>query len=287
MKTPLLYYTVALLFMVVSCNIINPAEKIPTYIQIDSVQLVSTVSGLHGSVSHKITDAWVYYERQLLGAFQLPARVPVLTEGRGQLQVVAGIWENGLSGTRVRNPFFTVDTFTFDPSPTQTIKHTPVFNYRTTDTPLVKYYVEGFEQGNSFVHKDGDTTLTKTNLPGEVFEGDWSAKVVLSDTTTSFESITSQEYLLPPGRECYMELNYKTEMPLLVRIEAFYGGSYIYSDVIGLNTKDNWTKIYINLTGFASTFQNAKFKIIIKGSLTDGVLSAKTFIDNFKIIYFN
>ena len=90
------------LFMLQGCNLVNPKEDIPTYISMDSVFLQSTVPVIHGSVSHKITDVWVYYNRELLGAYQLPARVPVIAKSRGQLQIVAGIWEDGLSGIRAK-----------------------------------------------------------------------------------------------------------------------------------------------------------------------------------------
>lgn len=287
MKTTLYALTFMLFCSMCACNMINPQEGIPTYIQIDSVKLLPTLSATHGSVSHKITDVWVYYNRQLMGAYELPARVPVLAEGKGQLQVIGGIWDNGLSGTRAKYPFFTVDTFTFDAQPTSVIQHTPLFNYRTTDTPSIKYYIEGFEQGNSFTKKNADTTFIKTNNPADVFEEDWASKVELNDSINSFESITTQEYLIPPNRECYMELNYKSDIPFMVRIEILYQGTYITSDVLGLNSKDNWTKIYINLKGFATTYQNAKFKIILKGSLPEDKHTSKTLIDNFKIVYFN
>lgn len=287
MKTTLNALLVLFILGYNACNIINPKEQVPTYIQINSVKLEPTVSATHGSVSHKITDVWVYYNLQLLGAYQLPAKVPVLANGKGQLQVIAGIWDNGLSGTRAKYPFFTVDTFTFDAKPGESVQHTPVFNYRTTEPTAIKYYIEGFEQGNSFSKKDGDTTFVKTSVPSEVFEDDWSAKAELNDSVTSFESITTQEYLIPPNRECYMELNYKSDIPFVVRIQMYYQGTNITSDVIGLNSKDYWNKIYINLKGFASTYQNASFKIILKGNLPSGMSSSKTFIDNFKIIYYN
>lgn len=287
MKTTLQAILFQLLYFFVSCNIVNPKEDIPTYIHIDSVRLSPTVPAVHGSVSHKITDVWVYYERELLGAYQLPARVPVLAKNKGQLQVIGGIWDNGLSGTRAKYPFFIVDTFTFNAKPTDTIQHIPVFTYRTTDTPSIKYFIEGFEQGNSFIKKGGDTTFAKTNNLADKFEGDWSSIVELNDTIKSFESITTQNYVAPPNRECYMELNYKSDIPLLIRIELLFQGAYIKSDVIGLNAKDKWSKIYINLKGFTTTYQNASFNIIIKGSLPADKLSSKTLIDNFKIIYYN
>lgn len=270
-----------------SCNIINPKEKIPTYIQLDSVTLISTKPEIHGSVSQKITDVWVYYNREIVGGYQLPAKVPILADGKGQIQVLAGIWDNGLSGTRTKYPFYTVDTFTFDAKPTETIKHNPIFYYRTSDTPSVKYFIESFEQGNSFLPNNSDTTFVKTNLPSEVFEGDWSSKVELHDTVKSFSSITTQEFMIPPNRECYMELNYKSDIPFTVAIQINYNGSTITSDVIGINSKNYWNKIYLNLKGYASSFQYGKFKIILYGSLPDGVSNSKTLIDNFKIIYFN
>ncbi|MBL7767154.1 MAG: hypothetical protein JNJ58_13725 [Chitinophagaceae bacterium] len=277
----------ASLFLFTTCNIINPSEGIPTYIQIDSVQLKSTVPGTHGSVSHKITDVWVYYNREILGGFQLPARVPVLANGKGQLQILAGVWDNGLSGTRARYPFINVDTFTFNANPTQTITHIPQFTYRTADTPSIKYFIENFEQGNGFIKRSGDTAIVKTNIPGEVFEDDWSGKIELFDTITTSENISVQEYMLPPNKDCYMELNYKSDIPFVVRLQIYHVGTFIYSDVIGLNAKDKWNKIYINLTGFATSFQYGKFKIIIKSSLPAGKTSGKILLDNFKMIYFN
>jgi len=285
--SPIFFFYCCILIGFSSCNLINPKESIPTYIQIDSVQLLPTLSATHGSISHKITDVWVYYNRQLLGPFELPCKVPVLATGTGQLQVVAGIWDNGLSGTRVKYPFYSVDTFTFSPSPTNIIKHTPTFIYRTTDTPLVKYFVEDFEQGNVFVKRSGDTTLIKTNQTNEVMEGDWSGLIDLHDSIKSAEVITSLEYFLSPNKECYMELNYKSEIPFIVRTEVYHLGSYISSDIIGLNAKDKWTKVYINLTGFAAAFQYGKFKFILKSSLPNTVSHGKIWIDNFKIIYFN
>lgn len=271
-----------------SCNLVNPKEPIPTYIQIDSVRLDPTLSSVHGSLSHKITDVWVYYNLQLIGAFELPAKVPVLAEGRGQLQVVAGIWDNGLSGTRTKYPFYTIDTFSFDAKAGQTIAHTPVFKYRTTDTPKVSYMVEDFEQGNSFQKRSGSlASLVKTNTPAEVMEGDWSGKIQMNDTLSDAEIITTSEYLLLPNRDAYLELNYKSDVPFVIRTEIYHVGTYVYSDIIGLKAKDNWTKVYLNLGGFASSFQYGKFKFILKASKPADQAQPKILIDNFKVIFFN
>ena len=270
-----------------ACNMINPKETIPTFIQIDSVHLAPTVLSKHGSISQKITDVWVYYDLQFLGAFELPAKVPVITEGRGQLQIVAGIWDNGLSGTRAKYPFYNVDTFTFSASPAQTIFHTPQFTYRTKDTPVITYNVEDFEQGNGFTKYSGDTSMVRTNTSSELFEGDWSGKITLDSAATSSQIITIESYSLPANQDAYLEMNYKCDVPISMQTRVYYQGAWTTYDIIGLKARDNWTKVYLKLSGFSATYQNGKFRFIIGSSLLSGKDKATVLIDNFKIIYFN
>ncbi len=269
-----------------ACNMVNPKETIPTYIQIDSVHLESTVPAIHGTVSQKITDVWVYYNRQLLGAYQLPAKVPVITNGRGELEIIGGIWDDGLSGVRAKYPFYTVDTFSFDASPANIIKYTPTFHYRTADSESTNYFVEDFEQGNSFERLNGDTTFVKTNIPEDVFEGIWSSKLELSDTVSFGECITVQEFTLPAGRMCYLELNYKSDIPFVLRTQIKKFGVTTNVDLTGINPTTKWNKIYFNFGGFPNAFQPATFRFLLDAKLLDGVTHGKILIDNFKIINF-
>ncbi len=273
-------------FLFQACNMVNPKESIPTYIQIDSVQIASAAPLIHGSVSHKITDVWVYYNLQLLGAFQLPAKVPVLSTQQGQLQVVAGIWDNGLSGTRAKYPFLSVDTFTFNPAPASTIQHIPMFTYRTADSQAIDYFIEDFEQGNSFGPLNGDTSFIKTNLAGEVFEGNWSNKLELFDTVKLGQSITIQEFALPSNKISYIELNYKNDIPFVLKTEVHLSGLVFQIDLIGLNTSTSWNKIYVNFGTVAATYPGATFKFMLQATLPDNTTQGKVLVDNFKIIHF-
>lgn len=285
---------VALLVLVVvlgftSCNLVNPSEKVPTYIQIDSVQVVPTNMAKHGSVSHKITDVWMYYNRQLLGPFELPARVPVQAEGVGEIEILAGIYDNGLTATRAKYPFYTVDTFTFTAAPAQVIKHTPKFNYRGLDTTAtVSYIIEDFEQGNIFQKRySNDTTMIRSNNAADKFEGDWTGKIYFKDSIDDAECITSTAFNLPPLREAYMELNYKCDITFSLSTEISYQSSLISSNIISVKGTDTWKKIYVKLSGFSSTFQGGSFKFIIKAEKPSDVSEATLLFDNFKIIYFN
>lgn len=275
-------------FLLQGCNMINPKETIPTFIQIDSVQLLATNPSLHGSVSHKITDVWVYYNRQLLGAYQVPAKIPVLASSNGELEILAGIWENGLSGTRAKYPFYTLDTFYFSPQPGKIISHQPVFNYRPVDSLNTSYFFEDFEQGNSFERLFGDTTFVKTSDPSEVFEGSWSDKLDLHDTITSGQAISIQQFTLPSDKMCYVELNYKSDIPFVMRTKVTKSGASETLDMIGINASPSkWGKIYFNFGPYVATYQNAAFKFVFEAKLPDGVTQGKVLIDNFKVIHFN
>ena len=88
-----------------SCELYNPSEPIPAYIHIEKFNL-TTDYATQGSNSHKITDAWVYVDDQLIGCFELPATFPVITEGTHKVKIVAGIKVNGIASNRGQYPFY-------------------------------------------------------------------------------------------------------------------------------------------------------------------------------------
>ena len=73
----LLFFT-TLLF---SCNKFDGDQTIPAYIHIEKITLADNPIISEGSLSNRITDAWVYVDDELIGAFELPATFPVLKKG--------------------------------------------------------------------------------------------------------------------------------------------------------------------------------------------------------------
>ena len=71
-----------------SCEKFSGDQTIPAYLGIDSIYL-STDYNSEGTASQRITDAWVYVDDEFLGAFELPARLPVLKSHCFQLQKLA------------------------------------------------------------------------------------------------------------------------------------------------------------------------------------------------------
>lgn len=267
-----------------SCNIINPEEKTPTYVHIDSFQFAKQNYSLYGTSSHKIGSIWVYFNNQIIGSFDLPATFPVLADKPGQLLVYPGIDFNGLKDLQSTYPFYSFDSLTVNPQPGQTINFQPKTGY-TADTKVL--WKEDFELGNSFSGFNGDTSLTKTTDPANVFEGGGAGYIVLRNKAGFSENIASNSPSFKPvvGQNIFLELNYKCSIPFQVGLETEFTSGDVYKEyVAGINKKDTWNKIYINLNDFVSAHQGINYHVIIRAGLDNGESSGWILVDNLKVV---
>src|SRR5689334_9342546 len=101
-------FTSLIVITVSSCNLINPDEQAPGYIAIDTFTFDPnpTIGETGPSVSTKIKDVWVYIDNKFQGAYELPAKFPVLETGSRKIIVSPGIFLNGIAGTRSPYPFY-------------------------------------------------------------------------------------------------------------------------------------------------------------------------------------
>ena len=73
----------------------------PVYITVEDFTFTTDPLN-QGSNSSNISDAWIYINDDLVGAYELPATIPVLREGNVELKVFAGIKDNGINASRKR-----------------------------------------------------------------------------------------------------------------------------------------------------------------------------------------
>src|SRR5207249_3983136 len=67
------------LFLLSSCNIINPTEPVPAYIHIDKFGIIATPA--LGTDSTKLTDVYAYIDNSFQGAYPLGTSFPILQSG--------------------------------------------------------------------------------------------------------------------------------------------------------------------------------------------------------------
>lgn len=272
-------YTLAsiIFFMAVlgGCNVINPAETVPTYIRIDSFSFAGDPA--LGTSSQDISSVRINYENQTVGIFDLPALVPVIMDKRGIISLTPCIAYDGLNDVHVSYPFFRTVSDTIEPAPGQTITMQPQTSYY--DTSVFSPMLCNFEGNyNPFVALSGDTTFSLDNT--DPFEGDACLKMRLNNSEameimfqTSFSSTV----------QGFVELNYKCSVPFAVGLQSESGNELFVQYFIGIKPKDTWTKIYISLSDFIYQFPLKTYRLVLK-AMPDTDAGGYVSIDNVKIL---
>jgi len=271
-----------------SCDKFDSDQEIPAYIQIDTIVLVDNPALSEGSLSNNITDAWVFINDQLLGAYEMPATFPVLNEGVVKVTIMAGIKLNGIAATRVAYPFYKQIVLNNVKLAPDSITKLNISTSYIDDTEFA--WIEAFEFSNISL----DTTA-KSNVgihetaPGSplTFEGLHSGMVTLLSDEDLFECATYNAYELPQlGHPVFLELNYKTSNVLTIGIFEQTSSQIIQTPIININTSETWKKIYVNLTPIVSGSTEAlDFKIFLGALIDEGLDESQIFLDNLKLIY--
>lgn len=279
---------IPLLVFLASCQKNDLKPGIPAFIQVDTLFL-NTDYTIQGTKSHKITDVWVYVDDQSIGAFEMPAIIPILKEGTGTLRLEAGIKINGISATRIPNPFYKpimINNFNFVPD--SVVKVTGTTTYWETVTFVWKEDFEGVAISIDTTSKS-DTNMELTpSGSNQTFEGSHSGIIVLTEDAPLYEGASFEAFVLPAdGTPVVLEMNYKTNTMFTVGIFAQTATQIIQDPLIYLNPKAEWNKIYINLTNklWQTSDDVIDFKIFFGSVFQDDVEEAEILIDNIKLIY--
>lgn len=278
--SPFLFVAV-LALTAAGCNIINPSERTPTYVHIDSFSFVNTPA--LGSASQRIGHVYLYYNNQSLGAYDLPCTVPVLTEaGGGTVQLVPGVDLNGFGDATVPYPFFQGDTIRIDHAPGTITTLKPKTHYNSAARLI---WEETFDGGTQFVYYTGEDSLRVTSQPGEVFEGSGSGKIHLSAGGTSSESATPYYVSIPlvASNDSYVEFNYRgtADLQFGMASSSSTGDPYF----VGFRPRDQWTKIYVQIRSFVGLYPGSNYNLLLRAVQPEGSTSGgDVFIDNVKVI---
>ncbi len=268
------------------CNIINPAEKVPTYVHVDSFDFAINNAAKEGSARQQINCAWVYFDNQAIGVFDLPANIPILADGPGQVELIPGVTISGIKDYNTQYAFFKPATVDITNNPGGVINYTPKTSYLTD---AVFQWKEDFETGNTFIPVNSelttDSTVTRVTDNDKVYEGAASGYIYMDGTHYESENITNSSFPISQGRS-FLEINYKCNTSFQVGLQTTVGGAIQYEYIIGLKARDTWNKVYVDLSQFTSVYQGSSFRLMIKSGLDEGLSNGYVLIDNLKIISF-
>lgn len=267
-----------------SCNLINPPETIPAYMKISSIHL-DTVPG-QGTNSNAINCAWVYIDDNPVGAFPLPCTFPIVaSNGTHQLQVFAGIEENGTAATRTQYPFYKSFQENITLSANQTVTVNPKVSYTQS---AHFHWMEDFESVSFRLYENkalSDTNMFTTTVGA--FEGR-SGEVVLTAAKPTYEGDSDTLLGLPKdgATPVYLEFNYKSDVAFVVGM--YYSSIGNQLPILAVSSSSTWNKMYVNLQPTILTYSSAPpsipFYVYFFVALPSGMDTAHFMLDNIKLV---
>lgn len=274
-----------LAFVLAACS---KGDKVPAYLDIPAITLNAGSSA--GGNTIRATDAWVYADEELIGVWELPARVPVLKTGQTMITVAAGIKQNGMYDDRLRYPFYTRWDGMVDLAPTASHTIQPVVSY----IPQAYFWIEAFEDVGTQLNvtENSDTTLlrfTPQANPDIVLDGTPCGGVIL-DSERRFIRLYTDVDFEPTGGPIFLELDYRNDVQFTVGLTSVQGGTpvaqpYVY--VVPTRRSDGtmpWNKIYIELSSRWNLAGITQRNFYLEVSLPSDRNSGQVYFDNIKVV---
>lgn len=271
------------------CRWIDPDEPTPAFVDIPELTLSS--GSETGSNSHKITEVWLFADGETIGAYQLPAHIPVLREGAVPCSFYAGIKNNGVASTRILYPFYTPHEEVLDLVPGETVSVTPHFDYR--DNTIVASLEDFDSSGLDYVAGSLSQISDYDLVEGEdALEGK-SALIEIPSDFNFWQWVSVDMMSLPSGKQVFLEMDYKCNNNFAVGVYSWPGETFAKHlvEVLNPTTDDSgvaqWNKIYIELTDvIAANPGDIDFQIYLESNRQEDVPTAQFYFDNIKVLHF-
>jgi hypothetical protein len=284
MRLIILYVCV---FVFSSCNLINPDEQEPSYVYIDDYTFSTTIG--QGTASEGISELWVYSNSDIVGVYDLPARIPILQNGNNRITVFAGIKNNGVGTNRIRYPFYASYDTLVNLSPDQITYVKPRFTYASN---VAINDTRNFESGNFFVAgTNNEGTISLINDAQIAMDGNKCVKAYLNSGSSYMQFIDNTDLNMESGNTVFLELNYSSNNTFAVGTYAVSSGSSTKFPILFITpTTDNdgsvpvWNKIYIDLGLAASQNLGAEYYRIYFESSASESATPTIYLDNLKIV---
>ena len=269
-------FLVILVISIFSCTKEN--SSIPAYVEINTVNLLTDPN--FGESTENISDIWFYVDDVLQGVYEIPVQFPILEQGTKNIRIRAGVKANGISSTRIQYPFYSSYIDTIELNEDESINISPEFTYNNAYQAII----EDFESSGTII----DSTLN-SEIDFSIITEDqlnYYAYAKIDTPNINFE-VSTQDLILPQqGAPVYLEIDYKCSTEFLVGVYVNYSQNVEKKDLIWVTSKEDWNKIYINLTQTISESIGAvSFKVFVNMRRMGDSNSEEISFDNVKILY--
>lgn len=234
--------------------------------------------------SINISDCWVTFNGQFIGAYEMPSNIPVHMSGNINARISPGIKVNGISSNRIIYPFYKEYEISTEINLDQNIELYPITEYRD-NVDLDDLTGGDFEIGNILIATEFSDTIPITQTEN-VFQGNKSCAIYLDTTNHYFlikniEPLTFQNYT----DDIFLELDFKSSIPFRVGLILNNDVSTRQEHMIIYESND-WKKLYLDLSpiiGLGGNLNN--YNIYFEANLPDEMSSGFVYLDNLKIVH--
>jgi hypothetical protein len=279
-----LFFLLSALLFLTGCP--PDLEVAPAFILVEDFNF--TVAG-NGPETTDITEVWAFFDddNSFIGAFPLPARIPINALGSQNIRLEAGVRQNGISATPDIYEFYTPVTRTLDLVPGEAIDLGVLpITYRSDVKTAV---FEDFEIGTNRAFTDvviGEATFTR--VEDVVRSGNFSGRLQLNEDEPLIELATFQQLqgLIDVRPYVWLELDFRSEAPVVWGVTGNRGIENVRVFDPGFSPRNEWTKIYFNLSEVIVLANLDEFQLILSALLPPNVTEAEVYLDNIKLLYF-
>ena len=285
------------LFILQGCDLFDKEEDIPGFVYIESADLV-TIPESEGANTDGIIDVHAFANGQFLGAYELPAQIPVYASGTVNLTLSAGIKNNGLTSNRIIYPFYANTYLDVGIIPGVSVPVTAdsmvtfqYFHGEDGQPDPLRFQIEDFEwPGNVWIPSGEDSVgVINTTDPAFVRTGLGGGKVLLDEERsflTVYSSLESWDLsTIPPAGVVYLEIDFKGDVPMEIGVRTV-GALPRNIFALGLNPTPDWTKIYVSLSDeIHGAYSTSQFQIYLYAEKPSTLSQATIALDNIKVIY--
>jgi hypothetical protein len=276
---------VCLSLSVASCKKFEGSQTVPAYIHIDAISLDCDYS-VYGANTHKITDAWVYVDDQIIGCYELPTTFPVLKKGPHKVTIFGGICNNGIAASRATYPFYKrCDYVGLNLVEDSIVNLNPVLNYYPIGDGCEVAWIEDFETANTVLPEpESDTSMVRVSGSEAWHSANsfYSGKVELPPDSLDFTLATANEFDFYKDLDyvyCLLEMDYNCNDTFFVGVQYYKDYKLETLPLVKVTPTDKthdkpqrWNKIYINIGPTMNQNNTASyFKVYLTSDLTTGV----------------
>lgn len=263
----------------------------PKYIVVDT--LLMELNPGEGTEKHNFNEVWAYSGSNFIGAFPLPAQIPVLSGESTLLSFFPGYRQYSLDNFPDNYPFATrYDTILNN---TTNAEFIPI-NPQVRMNPGTEFsFVETFEQGTSFTFRyTPDNSANLAVYSGDAYDGNNCGRAILTEDNFLLQQGNSIQLANIPldGTPSMIELSYKSDVQLGI---GFYGyapsGTSERFVKVVMFPNEEWNRVYVPIEDELNQFGQQGYtsmRILIEAVFNPNLdkEEQEVLIDEIKLLHF-